>query len=420
VSANQTERPDRPVGPGFVVAYTLAQIGAFISFVPLVQVLTPLKAAEIDPAHKTVLLSAVVFIGALVASVANLVAGAVADRTRSRFGRRRPWMVIGAIGVLGAYGLFQAAHTVAGLIAAVVAFQIFFNLLFSAIVALLADRVPDSQKGRVAAFAGLGYPLGTMAGMAIVGRLFVTEDARLLALSAVVIVSVAPLVWGFKETPLPRGLQIAPLRAWRSLLGALWVDPRRHPDFALAWAGRALLSVGVSLAQGYMLFYLQDALHYARLFAGRPAEEGLSVLTTLWAAASVVGALAGGWLSDRLRRRKPFVAAGALVQALAMVGFALSPDWRAVVGAYILYGLGAGCFFAVDMALVAQVLPRVRDAGKDLGVINLSNTLPQAIAPLLAAPLLGGLHSDFHALFLLAAAVSATSALLVLPIRSVR
>ncbi|MEF3088073.1 MFS transporter, partial [Bacillus altitudinis] len=82
----------------FIATYTLAQIGAFISFQPLLQVLLPLKVAAIDPGAKAVVLSQVAFYGAVVASIANLLAGAISDRTTSRFGRRRPWMVIGAVG----------------------------------------------------------------------------------------------------------------------------------------------------------------------------------------------------------------------------------------------------------------------------------------------------------------------------------
>jgi Na+/melibiose symporter-like transporter len=88
-------RPKEPVRASFIAAYTLAQVGAFVSFQPLLQVLLPLKAEAIDHASKAVVLSQVAFWGAIVASVANLLAGAISDRTTSRFGRRRPWMVVG-------------------------------------------------------------------------------------------------------------------------------------------------------------------------------------------------------------------------------------------------------------------------------------------------------------------------------------
>ena len=100
--------------------------------------------------------------------------------------------------------------------------------------------------------------------------------------------------------------------------------------------------------------------------------------------------------------------------------FALTHDWMAVVGAYALYGCGAGCYYAADMALITQVLPSARDAGKDLGIVNLSNTLPQSVAPLLGVWFLGGGHADYRSLFLVAAGMSVLGGLMVTAIRKVR
>jgi hypothetical protein len=83
-------RPTIPVKPSFIAAFTLAQIGAYVSFMPLFQVLMPLKAEAIDPANKAVVLSQVAILGSITASLANLLAGAISDRTTSRFGRGAP------------------------------------------------------------------------------------------------------------------------------------------------------------------------------------------------------------------------------------------------------------------------------------------------------------------------------------------
>jgi MFS family permease len=411
------ERPVRPIGMGFATAYGLAQIGAFTCFVPLLQVLTPLKAAAIDPANKTTLLGTAVFWGAIVASLANLLAGVISDHTRSRFGRRRPWLVAGLAGSLVAYWLIYQAKTPLGLILGIGIFQLAFNFLYSALVAILPDRVPDSQKGKVSAIAVLGFPVGSVVGATIVGRLFNAEAARYLALSVAVIAALLPLILGLEDAPLEQAK--APLR-WSALLRSLWVDPRTHRDFAFAWAGRLLVLVAHSVVQAYLLFYLQDSVRYSHLFPGRSAEEGLSVLLAACCATSVAGAMIAGLLSDKMGRRKGFVTVGALLMAGAMVGLALAPTWEAVIAAYLVYGLGSGCFNATDTALVAQVLPRARDVGKDLGIVNLSNTLPQAAAPVIAIWLLGALHADYRSLFLTVAAVGVAGGLLVLPIRSVR
>jgi MFS family permease len=411
-------RPTIPVRPSFIGAFTLAQIGAYVSFMPLFQVLMPLKAEAIDPANKAVVLSQVAILGAVVASLANLLAGAISDRTTSRFGRRRPWMVVGALSTVASYFLIMMAQNVVQLMVAIVGFQVAFNLMFSALLAVLPDRVPDAQKGRVAAFLSLGHPIGAMAGVVLVGGLLVNEASRYVAIGVVLLAAIAPFALGLNDRPLSPG-ERPPFR-WRAFLAGFWINPRAHPDFALAWVSRFMVLIAITLTQCYMLFYLQDALHYSDLFPGRRAEQGMALLTTVATVANVSCGMLGGMLSDRLKRRKLFAAGAAMTLAMAMIIFSLVPSWPVVLVGFVIFGCAVGCYYAVDIALVSQVLPSQNDAGKDLGVINLANTLPQAMAPILAMWVLGPAHVNYHALYLVAAVLAAAGGLAILPIRGVR
>ena len=411
-------RPTLPVKPSFIAAFTLAQIGAYVSFMPLFQVLLPLKAQAIGSADKAVLLSHVAIFGSITASLANLLAGAISDRTTSRFGRRRPWMVVGALATVASYFFIMTADTELELMLGVVGFQLAFNLLFSAMLAVLPDRVPDAQKGRVAAFLSLGHPIGAMAGAVLVGGLLVGEGARYVAISVVLLLAVAPFALSLKDTPLAAN-ERPPFR-WRVFLAELWIDPRAHPSFALAWVSRFMVLIAITLTQCYMLFYLQDALHYSQLFPGQRPEQGMALLTTVATCANVCCGMLGGMLSDRLKRRKLFAAGAALTLAVAMLTFSLVPGWPIVVLGFGIFGCGVGCYYAVDIALVSQLLPSQKDAGKDLGVINLANTVPQALAPMLALWFLGPSHVNYHALYLVAAGLAAAGGLAILPIRGVR
>lgn len=412
----QAEAPS--VGAGFILALTLAQIGAFIAFVPLLQILVPLKAAAIDPANKAVTLAHIMFWGAIVAGMSNLFAGAISDRTTSRFGRRRPWLIAGAIGVLIAYLVIRTAADVRLLTTGVIFFQVVFNFLFAALLALVVDRVPTRQRGLVSALMGLGYPLGNVGGAALIGGLISDETLRFAALGAVVLVTIVPFALALRDRPI--SLAERPRGRLPLFSADFWIDPRRYPDFAFAWIGRFMVLVGFSLVQSYMLYYLLDVVRYPSLFPGARAEQGLATLTAIAAVSNVSFALIGGLLSDRWGQRKPFVVAGSVILAAATASFALAPSWPALMIAYGFHGLGGGLYFAVDIALVTQVLPSARDAGKDLGIVNLSNSIPQIIAPMIAVGLLGAPHADFRLLFLLAAGFCAAGAALVLPIRGVR
>lgn len=409
--------PSRPVGSAFLTGYAVAYIGGFIGVAPLLQVLAPLHAALIDGQAKGPLLSQALFWGCLAAGLGNIIGGALSDRTRSRHGRRRPWIIIGALLTVGSY---VALHLSAGpfsFILAVVGFQLAFNILLAPLLALFADRVPENRRSAMSAVMGMGYPLAAMIGSVVMAWGPQGEAARLATLAVVVLVATVPFALLSREDA-PRADQLrAPLSGF-SLAGLL--RPFATRDFTLAWTYRFLIVTGYSLVAFYLLFYIADAIGFSRLFPGRTPEAGHSLLTAI----AVVGVVAVSAMvavnGARVTRRKPLGIAGALLLCVAAAVMAATQDWTLVIGAFALYGLGQGCYGAVDIALMTDVLPSVEDRGKDLGLINLAVTLPQAIAPLIALVLLENLGLDFRSLFLAASACFAGAAVSVALIRRVR
>lgn len=402
-----TSIPPR-VGPGFVALLTLAYVGAFSAFVPLLSIIVPLQAQQVSVVDKVGLLGVATAWGAGVASLANLAAGWGSDRTRSAWGRRRPWILLGLVGVLAAYGLIGAARTPAALIVGVIAFQLGFNLMFAPLTAILADRVPDAQKGRVAAFLGLGAPMGAATGVLIAGPALPDAGARLAALGVIVAACVLPLVLAWKE-PAARDLE----RPRPSRL-------HFTADFGFAWMSRFCFQIAASVINAFMLFYLADHARYAEQFPGQSAESGLARLIAFSTVLIVVSGFVGGLLSDRLRSRRLFILAASVILAAGLTIFALWPQWPGPLVGYALYGVGFGLYTTVDAALVAQVLPSRRDAARDLGVMNLTNTLPAVAAPLLALLALGSDRSDWPLLMVLSAGTALAGGLLVMAVRSVR
>ncbi|RZJ78943.1 MAG: MFS transporter, partial [Brevundimonas sp.] len=154
--------PTDRVTARFVGGYTLAQIGAFIGFVPLLNVLLPIKAAQIDSETASLVLSQAAMWGAAAAGLSHLITGLLSDSTRSRWGRRRPWILVGGVLTTLSYAGVYWADTPGRLIAAIVAFQVAFNVMFAPLVTIYADRVPDRQKGVVSAFLGVAYPIANL------------------------------------------------------------------------------------------------------------------------------------------------------------------------------------------------------------------------------------------------------------------
>lgn len=405
------ESPRRAVGPGFVAAYTLAQVGAFISFMPMLNVLLPLKAEAVDPAGKAVLLSQVTLWGALAAAVANLAVGALSDATRGPFGRRRPWIVGGATAVAAGHGLVYAAGDALGLILAMVVLQVAINVMFAPLNAVLPDAVPGRQKGLVSALQGLALPASNLFSAFVVAMAVSDLGARFAVAALAVPLMILPFAFAYRE-PSTAPESVRPKA--RLSLAALF-----DHDFLIAFVSRMLVQVTITLNVIYLLFYVQGSID----FGGRPApgspETVLGWLMAAATVASLVAGLTGGLLSDRLGKRRLLVTVGGLIMALGAAMMALAPQWPTPLLAQIVFGAGLGLFSTVDIALVAEVLPDRAATGRDLGLMNIAITVPQVIAPLIGLVVLTVLGRELAWVFAVSTAFAAAGGLVVLRIRRV-
>jgi MFS family permease len=278
------------------------------------------------------------------------------------------------------------------------------------------DHVPVQQRAVVGAWTGVSQPAAVLLGSALVAGLSSTA-AGYLVVAVLLVLFALPFLLSTRD----RVLSSAQLPAWRwrLLVTGFLVSTRRHPDFAIAWLTRFLVQLGNATATLFLLYFLRDGIRYQQLFPGHTAEQGLVVLIAIYTTGIVLSAFAGGWLSDRIGRRKPLiVVAGVLIAAGAGL-LAAVPTWPVALVSASLLGLGYGAYVSVDQALITQVLPNPADRGKDLGVFNVANTLPHVLGPALAGILVTRL-GGYPALFAVTAGISLLGALLILRIRTVR
>ncbi|GAB3936921.1 MFS transporter [Kribbella albertanoniae] len=400
--------PTVRVRAGWTAAVVLANVGVFAAWFGPIQVLLAKQSEAVAPGNKEFVFGLVTGVGAAVSVIATPVFGAVSDRTTSRFGRRVPWTLGGAIG--GAAGLLvlAGAQGIALMLVGWCLVQLFGNAVLAAQTATVPDRVPVDQRGLVGGWVAIAQVLGALVGTALV-TIAGGIGLGYVACAGFLAFSVVPYVLRAHDTPL--AVQPPPF-VLREFLRGFWVSPRRYPDFGWAWLTRFLFNVGNSLGLLYLFFYLQDEV-------GVPdATTAVLVLTAIYSVCVLTTAIAfGGW-SDRIGRRKIFVIGSGLVMAVAGVILAVWPTWPGAILGAIVLGIGFGVYLSVDFALITEVLPNAKDRAKDLGVINIANSLPQVIAPVIAAPIVqhaGG----YPVLYLLSAAVTALAGLLVTKIRSV-
>lgn len=389
-----------------------ANVVIFIIWGAVPSIMLALQVNNLDPDNKVANLALITTVGAFSAMLAQPIAGVVSDRTRSRFGRRTPWILIGSgAGTLALIAL-GLQSTVLGMALAWMAVQISFNFAQGPLSALMPDRVPRLARGSFAAATGIGTMVGLLGGQ-FVGASF----ASMLPVGYTVLGVVAfAMLWLFVHLNPDVPNQDQPREPFdiKQFLSTFWVNPIEYPDFAWAFAGRFLLNTGYTLVTGYMLYILAD-------YIGMGVEDATTTSPLVSAAGIptlVIAIAISGPLSDRLGRRKVFVFAAATVQGLALLIPWLFPTTTALFVFAAIAGIGSGFFQSVDTALITEVLPSKESYGKDLGVVNIAATLPQTIAPALAGVIV--LNLSYAALFPTAIVLCLLGAASVWFIKSVR
>lgn len=400
--------PTVRVRSGWTAAVVLANVGVFAAWLGPIQVLLAKQSEAVAPGNKEFVFGLVTGVGAAVSVVANPAFGAISDRTASRFGRRVPWVVAGAVGGAIGLGILSGAHQLALMLLGWCLMQLFGNALLAAATAVVPDRVPVAQRGVVGGWVAISQVLGALVGTALAAA-FDSYTLGYAACAAFLLLSVVPYLLRSGDVPLVE----RPPFVLRDFLKGFWISPRRYPDFGWAWLTRFLFNVGNALGTLYLFYYLQDEVGVA------DADTGVLVLTAIYSVCVLVTAISFGRWSDRSARRKVFVTASGWVMAAAGVILAVWPTWPGAILGAIVLGAGFGVYLAVDFALLTQVLPNARDRAKDLGVINIANSLPQVLAPAVAAPIVKS-AGGYPLLYLLASATTVLAGALITRIRSVR
>ena len=404
--------PVRPVSAVWVLWLSLVSVGVWSGFFGPIQVLLAQQAEVISPDHKASVLSLVTLVGAAVSVIANPLCGAFSDRTVLRMGRRLPWVLGGlAISVL-AMGILAPADTVLTMVIGWSLAQLGLNAMLAAITATVPDQVPSRQRGAVGGWLAIAQTMGFVAGSGIAAM---TGSIAIGFLSTAGMLVLLSLPYCLDSRDLALDVEDRERFDLRHFLRSFWVSPRAYPDFAWAWGTRFLMNLGNAFLLLYLLYYLKEAVG----LDDQEAEDGVFLLTGVYAVVSIVTAVVGGIWSDRLGRRKVFVIVSGLIAAAALLLIAFVTTWAgAFVGAVIL-GVGFGTYTAVDFAMITEVLPTADDRAKDLGVINIANALPQVLAPAFALVILA-LGGGYSTLYVVAAAVSVLGSVLVVNIKSLR
>jgi MFS family permease len=411
-----THEPVKKVSVLFQILYFLTNVSTNALLLPSIILLIPAQINVLDPAHHVTSLGIVESIGGLFSFIATPLTGALSDRSTSRLGRRRFWMLISMIFAAVAVLLLAKSPTVLVLLIGWALLQFFGNALLTLFQALIPDQVPVHQRGTVSASFGLAIPFSIMIGGMLVGMAFAQTPTTTYYVFLIAFIVLALVFVVFMKDRVQTKEAREPFQFKRFLAG-FWINPRKHPDFAWALFTRLLLFLGFYAIDSYLQYYLQDSIHYSRIFPGHPVLEGTTIVESIEFMTILIFSFAAGIVSDKLGRRKPVVIGAAILVALAMLTLLAVPTWTGVEIYGAIMGAGYGSYLAVDTALVTQVLPTSRDRAKDLGIINLSLSIPLIVSPLLAAGVVSSM--GYPVLFIIAGLLALLSASFVTRIKMV-
>lgn len=389
--------PLLPVEPArqprwFLVLFALAAAGGAVGYAPLLTVLLPQRIAELQGSEDVTALAQVTFLGAVMASFANIIVGMLSDRSRTR----RPWIIAGLLTsnlLLIAVG---EARSVAEMIVLIMVWQVALNLMLAPLAAWAGDCFPDSQKGTLGGALALAPALGALAGSLVTYAGLVSHDSRLLLVAVLVTVLVLPaVVFGGGR------VRAELMQHATTEMG----DPLGLRDRVVArmWAARLLVQV----AEGGMFAFL---LYWLRSFApDYPENSAANIFSGVLVCAVPLSLLLGRW-SDRHGRPILPLTGAALLCAAGMLVMAAAGTLGTAIAGYVLFGLAAAIFLALHASQTLRVLPAPQRRGRDLGLFNLSNTMPGMVMPWLTVLLVPSF--GYSAIFVLFAALSLVSAAL--------
>lgn len=404
----------------YIWLLVLAQFGIFVAFITPIAISLAVRLSALAPGHDEYL-GYITGAGSIVVMIITPIVGILSDRTRSRLGRRRPWILGGMIVGVGSLFVMGLAPNVILLGLGWILAQIGWGQALAILTTSMADTLPEHQRGKVAGFVGFATQVAPVAGVIIAGSL-VGDPLLLFLVPGIVGVLFLTLFLLFSREQDSRQMIVSAVFTIGVMFRKYLFNPAKYPDFSLVWAGRFCFYFGLTLNTTFTAFFFAARLNIS-------VEEVAGVLATVslvGIAATTIGAIGGGFLSDKLRRRRLFVLLASVIFAVGVVTEALASDFTMLFIGALIASVGIGAFSAVDQALLLDVLPeRDTDAGRFMGIAGFATAIPQAIAPFLAPFILAigataSAGKNYTLLYFIAGAITVVGGLLVLGVRQVR
>ena len=374
----------------FLLLYALASAGGAIAYVPFLTLLLPARMAELAGAADVEWLGYSTFLGAVAASIGGIVFGWLSDRT----GDRRGWIAGGLLLAILLLLAVPLAKDVTALVAIIVAWQLALNMMLGPLAAWGGDLVPDEQKGLLGGLLALSPALGAWSGALVTLPGVVSLEQRLVVIAALMALAILPALLAGRPQPFPELIQ-------RQAEGEAAKQPAQ-PAVRM-WLARLLVQIAEAALFAFLYFWFRS------IDPAMGDHEKAGIFSIALTVAVPVALLAGRWADRNDRPFTPLILAAAL-SSVGLVGMALAGDAASAKAAYLGFGIATTVFLSLHSGQMLRVLPRPERRGRDLGLFNLTNTIPSLIMPWLTISLVPSF--GFNTLFLLLAGLAGCAVLL--------
>ncbi|WP_100259542.1 MFS transporter [Qipengyuania seohaensis] len=379
----------------FLWLYALAVAGGAVAYVPFLTLLLPVRVGELEATDTIGALAYIAFAGAISASISNILFGWLSDITRNRRGWILAGLLLSSILLIGVRKTGNASE----LLGLIVVWQIGLNMMLAPLAAWAGDCVPDMQKGKLGGLLAFAPALGALSGALVTIPGIADPDARLAIVAGIVVTCVLPVVVFGKPVAMPHLMSRADVDAHASQ------DHARQPRSTVArmWLARLLVQIAEAALFAYLLIW------FATIDADFGDNRTATVFTFVLALSIPLAMLAGRW-SDRNDRPLLPLSIGAGIGAVGLVVMGISDTLTGAILGYVVFGLATSVFLALHSSQTLRFLPKPATRGRDLGIFNLTNTVPSLIMPWLTlalVPLFG-----FDGLFFVLAALAVIATVL--------
>ncbi|MDO9362917.1 MAG: MFS transporter [Sphingopyxis sp.] len=377
----------------FLLLYALAAAGGAIAYVPFLTIWLPSRMTQLAGTADVQMLGYVTFFGAVAASIGGIGFGWLSDVT----GNRRGWVLAGLVSTIALLLTVPFAQDIWTLVGIIIAWQLALNMMLGPLSAWAGDCVPDEQKGLLGGLLAFSPALGAWSGALVTWPGLVSNEGRLTVIALFVATAVLPVLLLGRPRPFPALTAPPPART----VGQ--PAPRPTGPAVRMWFARLLVQIAEAALFAYLYFWfrsidpdMQDN-EKARLF-------GMALTLAI-----PIALASGRWADRKGRPFLPLVVAAA-VSSMGMIGMAMATGLDAAKASYLLFGVASTVFLSLHSGQTLRILPRADRRGRDLGIFNLTNTVPSLIMPWLTISLVPSF--GFDALFLLLAGLSAVAVLL--------